>query len=868
MALLERETQLRDLHQAVTDAASGRGRTVLVAGEAGIGKTALVEQFTDELTARARVLRGTCEALFTPRPLGAFHDLVHALGGPLLEQLQADVKPIDLFHGLLEVLRKHNQPSAIVLEDLHWADDATLDFIRFVARRITRSPVVLVLTYRDDEIGADHPLAAVLGELPPDGRLRLKLPPLSRVTVEQLAREAGRHTPGLYRITGGNPFFITEVLHGESDTVAPSVREAVLARTRHLSDKSRALLDLVSVVPDRVEIALLERALGPCLDALEECAERGLLHLDAEHAAFRHELARMAVEEALSPVRRVRLNRTILEALIDIPPNATMLTRLAHHAIAAKDAEAIVRYVPQAAKVATARHSHREAAALLAAALPHVDRLAPQERAEFFEQRAQACILVDQGAEAIAMSEAAGRIWDELGDDFAKGRNLASRFHMGIYVRHQSTAQLLALNREAIALLERFGPSLPLAVAYASVGTFSGVESIDESETLRARAIEIAEALADATGLVEIMNGCSTSEWMTRGAPEINTVERYLAETRALGNDPHVITDYLRLAWALFRSRELDHLERCASEGVQFARERELDRFMFTYTLERLGAEAFAARTKWDEAERCFDSIASRPGLPWWTRLVHCLLPLALIKARRGQPFDANALDNASNAQPWLLSNDVFALHRAATEICWLQGRATAAAESARIVLHIATRWKHPWVLGDALLWCRMLCIETGVHSAVAEPYALLSAGDTHGAAGFWERRGYPYEAGLALASGDDDAQREALRIFDAVGAHGTASRVRAVMRERGVKGIPKGPQPTTMANPVGLTDREFEVLDLLAKDLSNATIASRLHRSIRTVENHVAAITGKFGAESRQQAVAMARARGVLPAA
>ena len=243
MPLLEREAQLADLHRAVAEAAAGHGRTVLVTGEAGIGKTSLVEQFAEETGDRTRVLWGSCEALFAPRPLGPFYDIVHALGGPLLVQLQADAKHVDLFHALIDDLRRHEQPSVLVIEDVHWADHATLDFIKFLGRRISKVPAVLVLTFRDDEIGAEHPLSAVLGELAADSRLRLKLPVLSRATVEDLAREAGRAPSDLYRITGGNPLFVTEVLRADTDTVAPSIRESVLARTRHLSAEARELLD-------------------------------------------------------------------------------------------------------------------------------------------------------------------------------------------------------------------------------------------------------------------------------------------------------------------------------------------------------------------------------------------------------------------------------------------------------------------------------------------------------------------------------------------------------------------------------------------------------------------------------------------------
>jgi hypothetical protein len=465
MQLLEREPQLQTLLTTIENATAGRGCTVLVSGEAGIGKTWLVERFTRESGDRARLLWGACEALFTPRPLGPFYDIVHALGGQLLTQLQNGAKPVDLFHGLLDSIRRHDRPSVLVLEDVHWADHATLDFVRFVARRIPKLPAALVCTYRDDEVGADHPLMSVLGEIPPGDQITLKLPALSRPTVERLAREAGRAEADVFRITGGNPFFVSEILASPTDTIAPNVRQAVLSRARYLSGGARALLDLVSVVPDRLELALLEGPLGVDLGALEECAERGLLVMHQDHVSFRHEIARLAIETALSSVKRTRLNRTMLEALARSTLDPRTLTRLAHHAIAAKDADSIVRFAPQAAQAATERGAHREAAVLLAGALPYVHRLQTADRAAFFEQRARACFVIDEGADAIAMSEAAYPLWESLGDELAQARNLVRRceivYAADLFRRHE----VADMAEQARKLLEARGPSAELAIA-------------------------------------------------------------------------------------------------------------------------------------------------------------------------------------------------------------------------------------------------------------------------------------------------------------------------------------------------------------------------------------------------------------------
>jgi DNA-binding NarL/FixJ family response regulator len=131
-------------------------------------------------------------------------------------------------------------------------------------------------------------------------------------------------------------------------------------------------------------------------------------------------------------------------------------------------------------------------------------------------------------------------------------------------------------------------------------------------------------------------------------------------------------------------------------------------------------------------------------------------------------------------------------------------------------------------------------------------------------AAALWEEKGLPYQQALALMHGDEAGQLEALRILEALGAAATATRLRRMLHDAGVR-IPRGKAPTTRSHPAGLTARQAEVLDLLAEDLTNREIADRLFISGRTVEHHVEAILTKLGVSTRHDAVDEARNRGVL---
>jgi predicted ATPase len=151
MKLIERESQLAALHQYADEASHAQGRLVLVSGEAGIGKSALVEDFAQQ-SADARWLWAGCDGLFTPAALGPLLDIASQLGGELLRLCHADAKRDQLYSALLGQLSDLGTLTVIAVEDIHWADEATLDLLSHLGRRIQHLPVLLVVTYRDDAL--------------------------------------------------------------------------------------------------------------------------------------------------------------------------------------------------------------------------------------------------------------------------------------------------------------------------------------------------------------------------------------------------------------------------------------------------------------------------------------------------------------------------------------------------------------------------------------------------------------------------------------------------------------------------------------------------------------------------------------------
>ena len=254
-------------------------------------------------------------------------------------------------------------PCVFVLEDIHWADEATLDVLRLLVRRIERIPALAVASYRDDGLELAYPLRIVLGELATSRSIsRLRLTGLSPSAVAELARPYGADPDELYDKSGGNPFFVVEALAAGVDAIPETVRDAVLARAARLTPAGRAVLEAVSVVPPQAELWLLGAIAGEPVEGLDECLAAGMLRSQGAGVVFRHELARLAVEYSVAPQRRLELHQAALAALSQPPDGAPDLARLAHHADAAGDAEAVLRFGPGAA--AEGRSSKRIAGEL------------------------------------------------------------------------------------------------------------------------------------------------------------------------------------------------------------------------------------------------------------------------------------------------------------------------------------------------------------------------------------------------------------------------------------------------------------------------------------------------------------------------
>ncbi|MDX6571119.1 MAG: hypothetical protein QOC86_275, partial [Gaiellales bacterium] len=786
--MLEREEQLATLAGVLAGVMeTGRGRMVLVSGEAGIGKTSLVRRFCSDAGNSARVLWGTCDVLFTPRPLGPLLDIAEAEGGDLVEVVERATVPFEVATGVVRVLEQR-PGTVVVLEDLHAADEATLDVLRLLARRIDGLPALVIATYRDVGLDRWHPLRIVLGEIAAIARVdRLRLTPFSPDAVAELAAPHAAAADELYLKTAGNPFFVTEALAAADEEIPATVRDAVLGRAARLSPEARMLLDVVAVAGGEAELWLLDALAGPAAEHLDECVGSGMVVARTRAVAFSHELARLAVEESIPVQRRLALHRMALAALDSPPEGAPDAARLVHHAQVAGDAEAILKFAPAAAAEASRHGAHREAAIHYGQALAFAELLPLDVRAALFSGRAIELFLTVQFEDAVAAQEQALRCYDELEDRGSAAVGLCFlaqlRWQVGSY------REAIATTERALALLDGSrGPELVVAYQMMSA-LLLAAEDPATAMTWARRAEDLATQLDDARSSVVALQTVGWVEYLM-GAPEgIDKIARALELAEEAGFEDVVSVGYVIMARTACRLREYDIAEPYVRAGLEYCSTRDYD--VWRYYLLSWQSKILLAHGRWTEAAETA-LICLGEHCPF--ARIHALVALGLVRARRGDPDAWAPLDEALVlAEPRQELQWIAPVAIARAEAAWLEGRPDAAIAETELAYEEARRLDAWWLAGLSY-WRWRAGADEPIPAVGEEPYRLEMAGDWAGASERWAEMSCPYEAALALLDADDDATLgRALGELQALGARPAARIFSRRLRERGSRSLPRG---------------------------------------------------------------------------
>jgi tetratricopeptide (TPR) repeat protein len=743
MDLLERASLLDELSGVLAATAAG-GRVVLVAGEAGIGKSALVRRFTERHSADARFLFGACDPLLTPRALGPLHDLGRQTGGRLATLLAVGGSREQLFAALLDELDQGARPPVVVVEDVHWADEATLDLLMFLDRRMEQTRALLLVTHRDDELGADHPLRGVLGALPQGVVHRARPQPLSEAAVAELARRAGRPAAGLHALTGGNPLLVTEVLAVRDAGVPMTVRDLVLARLASLPADAQEVVQLVAVVPTRAELWLLEEAVRPRPSAVEAGVAAGLLVVGSEAVGFRHELLRQAVEGSLSILGRRELNRRVLRLLSEAQGREVDIARLVHHARQANDAEAVLRYAPEAARQAAAVSAHREAVGHYRAALPHADRLPATERADLLESYSVEAYVSGFAQEALEARRGALRIREAEGTSPERlGESLRWLSRLSWWAGRRAEAEAAAAG--AIAALERDGPGHQLAMAYSNQAQLDMLAYRTEAALAwGSRAIELARRLGDQEALTHALTNIGTARLLAGNQGGRSDLERAFEVANAAGLEDHAARALVNQASCDMQFRDYRHARGDLDRAVAFTVQHDLagDAQYMLGMRARLRLE----RGDWAGAEQdAHAALAELEQRRQGPRAVDALVVLGLLQARRGDPDATATLEEAAaRALPTDELQWIGLVAAARAEHAWLHGALDRTATEAAMGFELAVRAGHSWFAGELACWLWRAGALPEAPAVAAEPYRLLLAGDWRRSADAWQALGCP----------------------------------------------------------------------------------------------------------------------------
>ena len=846
MHLIERESELATLSTYLEDIRTGSGTLALVGGEAGAGKSALVSAFLDEVA--VRIAAGSCDGLSTPRPLGPVIEIAAQL------EVDSSLPRDELFAAILVALEQ--QSTVVLVEDLHWADDATADFLFYAGRRLDRIPAMVVATYRDDEISSNAALTRLVGEL---SRLsaarRVPVVPLTRSGVATMVAGSGLDAEEVFRQTSGNAFFVTEVLAAGSSRPA-TVRDVVLARVARLSSSGRRVLDLASQLGIRFDADVLVEASDTDADGIDDCIGSGMLMTFGEELGFRHELSRATIAYEIPPIRRAAVNRAILRTLehrrdVDV-------ARLASHAAAANEGESAFRYSLEAGRRASDLGSHRESAHHYRTALRFASARPANERAALFEALAEQCMVIDQMDEALEAAEESLRLWNEVGDQIRIGAAHITVDHIAWNLGQGNLAYQHAL--QAVEILERHGSTIELARALASAGA-SEMELADRHQALGMlrRALDIAQVVDDANAESDALNtlGCSLA---TEGQVDdgLASIEQALDIALAHGLGHLAGRAYANLATFLADNHRFDRSDAVIAEGLQYTDDHDL--LLRSVCLSGVLAESEMKRGRWDDAMADALGVLEQTGTMTVGR-IPALTVIGTIKMRRGEA-DANAVLREAlrlaeaTGEVQRIAPVAFAL----AEQAWLHGDRDGVRKSIQAILD---RIEAPITRQDRsqlASWAARLGDGPNAPAGAAPELALQIDGRWQEAADAWRTAGRPYEQALALVEvGSSTALAEAFDILDRLGARPAATLAAERLRSLGER-VPRGVRASTRANPAGLTSREVEVLRLVANGLTNGEIAAQLFVSDRTVEHHVSRVLGKLGVTSRRDAARAAR--------
>jgi len=864
MELIERDEFLASMQRVYEDMQSGEGHCIFVNGEAGIGKTSLVKAFCRELESGCNIFLGTCDALFTPRPLAPLYDILLQMpkGFPDIGSEMTDQTAF--FTSFLQELNNQKDSSLIVFEDIHWADEATLDFIKFLARRITHLRCLFILTYRDEEIHSGHPLRNVLGHLPADSFTRLQLTPLSRKAVDKMATDKGYSGEDVYSISGGNPFYVNEILASYSSGIPENIKDSILSLYNRQDENTKQAWEILSVLPTGFEMIHLEKLEPSYTAAIEKSMDSKLMILKEGRIFFKHEIYRRTIEASLSPLLRVVLNKKILDLFRVNFEQKMEIERIIHHAKNANDYELVVQYAPLAARQAACMGAHIEASKLYFSAIEYYQGNDKDLLVTLYEAYSYECYLTNQGKEAIIYQAKALVLWKEKGNIEKTGNCM--RFLSRLWWHDGNRKQAEIYGNQSVEVLGDQPSSAAKAMAFSNMSQLKMLSGQpNECVFWGEKAIAIAKELGNEEILSHALNNVGSVQMKMRSSKQkgIELLQQSLEIALRNSYHEHAARAYTNLGSSGIETKDYAFGKKILDEGIQYCEKRDLESWK-TYMLS-CKARMNLERGNWNEAWHIAGNLLKKEEHTPIVKIV-ALAVVATIKMRRGNTDTLPLLFKAKE-----LAFETRELQRiipalvALLEYEWITGEKIIEKEDIDFTIHMIEHMGDVYESSEFVFWLLKARKHQLTLTECYEGYQIGNRASSMKAAGLWERLGSPYMQALALFEGADDDKRKAVTIVQKLGATAVYEKMKQEMRNSGIKSIPRGIRKSTQSNPALLTERELDVLRLVNEGLQNKEIANRLFISAKTVDHHISALLFKLEAKSRTKAVQEAVQMGIL---
>jgi DNA-binding CsgD family transcriptional regulator len=769
-----------------------------------------------------------------------------------------------LFNQLFNGLEQQKKPVIIIIEDIHWADEATLDFIKFFARRIGRIHCLFILSYRDNEILDNHPLRNVLGQLSPDSITRLHLQPLSKDAVEKMAEERGYKGEDVFSISGGNPFYVTEILASYSPGVPDNIKDSILSVYHRQEKGTKNAWEICSVIPEGLEINRFGKIKSSWDEGMDHCFALQIIIIKKNRVVFKHELYRRTIEGSLSPFKRIALNKKMLELFLDSFEAEGEIERIVHYAKNANENKLVVKYAPIAARQAACVGAHIEASKLFLTAIEYSDGNDEEQMVEFYESYAYECYLTNQTKDAIIYQGKALKVWQKKKEIERAGHSLSFLSRLWWFNGNRQEAE--KYGKQAIEILESQPASKAKAMAYSNMSQLKML-SDDKAECVEwgNKAIEMAKKIKDDEILSHAMNNVGSILWKVNFSDESGKKMLFESLDIALKNSfhEHAARSYSNIASIYLLYKEYELAKQVLEVGINYCEERNLDSSK-NYKL-YAKARVFLETGDWQRAASILENLVSNPSQVGSVKIA-ALAALAIIKIRKGEEDALIYLIEAK--QLALKTNEhhrIIPVMIAELQYEWLTGKQRITEEELKLSNDLIQRVENIFLNSEFSFWLQKVRKKDLRLPELYEPYKLLKEGKCRLAAAYWETKDCPFEKAFALYAGNEEDKKNALLIFQQIGADAVYEKIKMEMRAVGIKKIPRGLRESTKTNPAQLTNRELDVLHLLQKGIQNKEIAGTLFISPKTADHHISNILFKLEVKSRAMAVAEAVRLGIL---